>query len=204
MTAVSTGLTVGELLRRVAGEVPDRVALVAGDPDPERRRRWSYRELLDAAGLSVCALATSLTLDARDAGEWQRSRESIVDAAGLARAFGAPAVRVLGQHAQRGESVNQALVRIARRLRELAIDCCNSDQPAPVRILLQNGGSFVRPKELWSLLEVANCSEAGLCWRQLAIVAKALAEGRDMTEIGLMRDIALRTIAVLRDAGRIE
>jgi DNA-binding NarL/FixJ family response regulator len=39
--------------------------------------------------------------------------------------------------------------------------------------------------------------EADLCWRELAIVAKALADGRDMTEIGLMRDIALRTIAVL-------
>jgi len=45
--------------------------------------------------------------------------------------------------------------------------------------------------------------EAELCWRELAIVAKALADGRDMTEIGLMRDIALRTIAVLRDAGRM-
>ena len=45
--------------------------------------------------------------------------------------------------------------------------------------------------------------EADLCWRELAIVAKALAEGRDMTEIGLMRDIALRTIAVLGDAGRL-
>lgn len=43
--------------------------------------------------------------------------------------------------------------------------------------------------------------EADLCWRELAIVAKALADGRDMTEIGLMRDIALRTIAVLRGAG---
>ena len=45
--------------------------------------------------------------------------------------------------------------------------------------------------------------EADLCWRELAIVAKALADGRDMTEIGLIRDIALRTIAVLRDAGRM-
>jgi hypothetical protein len=43
---------------------------------------------------------------------------------------------------------------------------------------------------------------ADLCWRELTIVAKALADGRDMTEIGLMRDIALRTIAVLRDTGR--
>jgi hypothetical protein len=45
--------------------------------------------------------------------------------------------------------------------------------------------------------------EADLCWRELAIVAKALVDGRDVTEIGLMRDIALRTIAVLRDAGRM-
>jgi hypothetical protein len=44
---------------------------------------------------------------------------------------------------------------------------------------------------------------ADLCWRELAIVAKALADGRDVTEIGLMRGIALRTIAVLRDAGRM-
>ena len=42
--------------------------------------------------------------------------------------------------------------------------------------------------------------EVDLCWRELAIVAKALVDGRDVTELGLMRDIALRTIAVLRDA----
>lgn len=45
--------------------------------------------------------------------------------------------------------------------------------------------------------------QADLCWRELALVAKALADGRDMTEIGLMWDIALRTIAVLEDAGRM-
>jgi hypothetical protein len=44
--------------------------------------------------------------------------------------------------------------------------------------------------------------EAGLCWRELALVAKALWDGRDMTEIGLMHDIAVRTIAVLMDTGR--
>jgi hypothetical protein len=45
--------------------------------------------------------------------------------------------------------------------------------------------------------------EADLCWRELTIVAKALADGGDMTEIGLMRDIALRTIAVLGDTERL-
>jgi hypothetical protein len=38
-------------------------------------------------------------------------------------------------------------------------------------------------------------SEFDLCGCDLAIVAKALAGGRDMNEIGLMRDIAKRTVA---------
>ena len=46
-------------------------------------------------------------------------------------------------------------------------------------------------------------SEFDLCWRELATVAKALADGRDMSEIGLMRDIAQRTVAVLADDARI-
>jgi hypothetical protein len=45
---------------------------------------------------------------------------------------------------------------------------------------------------------------ADLCWRELAIIAKAVADGRDLTEIGLMRDIALRTITALRDARRMQ
>ena len=44
--------------------------------------------------------------------------------------------------------------------------------------------------------------ELNLCWRELGIVAKALADGRDMAEIGLMRDIAQRTLAVLANDRR--
>jgi hypothetical protein len=44
--------------------------------------------------------------------------------------------------------------------------------------------------------------ELSLCWRELAIVARALADGRDMAEIGLMRDIAQRTLAELASDGR--
>lgn len=42
--------------------------------------------------------------------------------------------------------------------------------------------------------------KAGRCWRQLAIVAKVLAERQDKTEIGWVRDVALRTIAVVAGA----
>ena len=39
-------LSVGDLLRRVASEVPDRVALVDGVEDPSGRRSWTYAEFL--------------------------------------------------------------------------------------------------------------------------------------------------------------
>lgn len=38
--------TLGALLRSIAAEVPERVALVDGVADPARRRRWTYRELV--------------------------------------------------------------------------------------------------------------------------------------------------------------
>lgn len=41
--------------------------------------------------------------------------------------------------------------------------------------------------------------EVKFAWPELAIVAKALADGRDLGEIALMRDIAERTVAVLAD-----
>jgi fatty-acyl-CoA synthase len=41
--------TVGDLLRRGAEEVPDRLALVEGCPDPSLRRTWTYAELLHSA-----------------------------------------------------------------------------------------------------------------------------------------------------------
>jgi len=39
-------LTIGGLLREVADQVPERVALIAGTPDPADRREWTYAELV--------------------------------------------------------------------------------------------------------------------------------------------------------------
>jgi fatty-acyl-CoA synthase len=51
-------LTVGGLLRRVASEVPDRLALIDGSPDHSGRRGWTYTELLDTAERTARALLT--------------------------------------------------------------------------------------------------------------------------------------------------
>jgi hypothetical protein len=49
----------------------------------------------------------------------------------------------------------------------------------------------------------ATSGHADLCWRELAIIAKSLADGRDMSEIALMRDIASRTMHELGKIGRM-
>ncbi|MFV0382916.1 class I adenylate-forming enzyme family protein [Paracoccus sp. (in: a-proteobacteria)] len=41
--------TLGDLMLRNASEVPDRLALVEGVADPSKRRRWTYRQLVDEA-----------------------------------------------------------------------------------------------------------------------------------------------------------
>ncbi len=41
--------SLGDLLRRNAAEVPDRIALVEGIADASNRRRWTYRELVDVS-----------------------------------------------------------------------------------------------------------------------------------------------------------
>lgn len=41
--------TIGSVLRTAARSAPDQIALVAGEADPERRRRWSYASLLTEA-----------------------------------------------------------------------------------------------------------------------------------------------------------
>jgi fatty-acyl-CoA synthase len=48
--------TLGDLLRRVAAEVPERIALVDGVPDLSSRSRWTYRELLISAERAAAAL----------------------------------------------------------------------------------------------------------------------------------------------------
>ena len=50
--------TVGDLLRAAAAEVPGRLALVEGSPEPAARRAWTYAELLAVAERTARALLT--------------------------------------------------------------------------------------------------------------------------------------------------
>ena len=48
--------TVGDVLRAAAAEYPDHTAIIAGNPDPALRRRWTYAELLADAEQTARAL----------------------------------------------------------------------------------------------------------------------------------------------------
>src|ERR1700733_13596096 len=69
-------ITLGDLLRKVAAEVPDRIALVAGVADSAKRRRWSYAELLRDAErvarslLSRFKVGERVVLYASNSPEW--------------------------------------------------------------------------------------------------------------------------------------
>src|SRR5262245_44305875 len=49
-------MTFGDLLRKAAEEAPDRLALIAGVPDPASRRQWTYAEFYREAQRTARAL----------------------------------------------------------------------------------------------------------------------------------------------------
>jgi hypothetical protein len=56
---------------------------------------------------------------------------------------------------------------------------------------------------VWTALWLREApADADASWREFAILAQALADGRDMAEMTVMRDMAMRTVAVLTDASR--
>src|SRR5207248_215507 len=51
-------MTFGDLLRKAADSAPDRLALIAGVPDPALRRQWTYAQLYREAERTARALLT--------------------------------------------------------------------------------------------------------------------------------------------------
>src|SRR3954463_7879225 len=51
-------ITLGQLLEQAARSAPDRLALIAGVPDPAQRRQWTYAELYRQAPRNARALST--------------------------------------------------------------------------------------------------------------------------------------------------
>jgi hypothetical protein len=90
------------------------------------------------------------------------------------------------------------------RIRDIVAQARGRDRAKLHNYLLQSALAPYRDKWAELFLRTASWMQAAtepndLCWRELTLVAKAMADGRDMTEIGLMRDIASRTIAAAQE-----
>jgi len=118
-----------------------------------------------------------------------------------------------------------ALLRKSDKLAGLAgiAHCWCEDDPQAAQMVKQARGRnraqvasyllqsvIARRRDRWAEIFVRTAAwmreapeDSGLCWRELALVAKSLSDGRDMNEIALMRDIALQTIEALRNIDRM-
>jgi fatty-acyl-CoA synthase len=76
-------VTVDDLLRRAAREVPDRVALVDGTVDPAQRRSWTYAEFLAQSEQAARALlkrfspGDRIAIWAPNCAEWLIARQGV-------------------------------------------------------------------------------------------------------------------------------
>jgi hypothetical protein len=107
------------------------------------------------------------------------------------------------------EEIEQSWFEDDPELAEVVARGRRRDHANLVSYVLQS--SIARRRDEWAELLLRTAlwmreapAEANLSWRELAVVAKAIADGVDLTAIGLMRDIAERTIAVLVSDGDSE
>lgn len=135
--------------------------------DPALTAPGKVRRLLSEQGLESCCLATSARFDAQvwppvigvmmdQEQEIRAARRAIDVAAGL----GAPLVRVFAFQKQEREKRSSAVARIVRRLRAVVDHARNR----PVRIVLENGGTFRTAAELAELIDLVDHPLLGACY----------------------------------------
>jgi hypothetical protein len=123
----------------------------------------------------------------------------------------------------REPAAHASLLRSSHKLPDIAVlaQSWSEDDPDATELVHRSrGGSrekladyllqtlLAQRRERWAEIFVRTAlwmkeapEETSLSWRELALVAQALLDGRDLGEIGLMREIALGTIAVLGRTG---
>lgn len=123
----------------------------------------AMQHLLTPVGLQICSLATTVSLHYREAARWQRAREGLHHALGLARECGASVVRVFAMGMAAGESRHAMTTRVAGRLKEIGEIL--GGFPRQMSVAVQNAGALARARELWNLLELVGPSKhVGACW----------------------------------------
>jgi hypothetical protein len=104
------------------------------------------------------------------------------------------------------DGIEQSWFEDNAELREKVLSVSRRARDQLVTKLLQGDGAIAAHRKRWAELFVRTAlwmreaqDSDELCWPDLVIVARAVLAGEDLTRIGLMRNIAERTVAVLSD-----
>lgn len=135
--------------------------------DPALTAPGKVRRLLSEHGLESCCLATSARFDApvwppvvgvmMDQEQEIRAARRAID---MAAGMGTPLVRVFAFEKPARERRASAVARIVRRLRAVV----DHAQNRPVRVVLENGGSFRTAAELAELIDLVDHPLFGACY----------------------------------------
>ncbi len=125
--------------------------------DPALSAPVKTRARVRAAGMDICALATSIGFDepvdppviGNVISDNERAIRQTKSAVDLAVRLECPFVRVFGFELPSGESRKSGIGRIASRMQKAADYCHNSG----VKLLIENGGSFNTSAELAELID---------------------------------------------------
>jgi len=140
-----------------------RIASEPSESDPAK-----VRDAFDSVGIGVCSVATSCAFDepieppviGHAIGDTERTVRDAKRCAAIARAIGAPLLRVFAFDPPATESRRSATRRIAERLRLVTDDARNTG----VRIALENGGAYCRAEEVMELVQQVGSPLIGVCW----------------------------------------
>jgi hypothetical protein len=102
------------------------------------------------------------------------------------------------------DEIEQSWFEDSSELREKVQSVSRRAREQFTTALLQGNGAIAAHRNRWAELFVRTAlwmrqapDSDELCWPDLALVARAVLEGHDLTRIGLMRNIAERTVAAL-------
>ncbi len=140
-----------------------RIASEPSETDPAK-----VRDALEAVGVGICSVATSCRFDepitppviGHAISDTERTVRDAKRHSAIARAVGAPLVRVFAFDPPAGESRKSATRRIGDRLRRVADDARNTG----LRIALENGGAYSRAEQVMELVRHVDTPLLGVCW----------------------------------------
>ncbi len=142
---------------------------LASDPAGANADVAAIRSKFEKAEVKLTCLATGVALHYREEYERLEAIKAAKQSVDLAAELGCQSVRMFGYQIYPGELKTKAMKRISERFLQIG----EYAEESGVEVLIENGGTFARSKELWKLMQAIDHPLVGVYWN----VADAAAVG---------------------------